>query len=115
MILLDRLRVENFKSLRRIDLQLPRHGSVLIEGLNEAGKSTLFESVYFALYGKPLDCNVDECLRYGAETALVTLSLEVDGTRLEVQRTLRRNRANAASLVVQRPGGSRRRSRPCVQ
>ena len=104
MILLDRLRVENFKSLRRIDLQLPRHGSVLIEGLNEAGKSTLFESVYFALYGKPLDCNVDECLRYGAETALVTLSLEVDGTRLEVQRTLRRNRANAASLVVQRPG-----------
>src|SRR5467141_4041547 len=54
MILLERLRVDRFKGLRDVDLCLPARGSVLVEGLNEAGKSTLFESVYFALYGSLL-------------------------------------------------------------
>ena len=47
MILLKHLRVANFKSLCDIDLTFPDAGSVLIEGLNESGKSTLFEAVYF--------------------------------------------------------------------
>src|SRR5258708_19603331 len=54
MITLKRLEANNFKSLRSVTLVFPEHGTVLIEGHNEAGKSTLFEAVYVALYGKPL-------------------------------------------------------------
>ena len=52
MIVLKRLRVEALKHLRGIDLRFPRRGSTLIEGPNESGKSTLFEAIYFALYGR---------------------------------------------------------------
>ena len=57
MIILKYLAVENFRLLREINLHFPQRGSILIQGPNEAGKSTLFESIYFALYGEPLDSN----------------------------------------------------------
>jgi DNA repair exonuclease SbcCD ATPase subunit len=109
MILLQRLQVEDFKLLRRLNLSFPRHGSILIEGLNESGKSTLFESVYFALYGVPLVAegrgrgNLDSVIRYDADSASVELSLEVDQTRLEIRRVVSRSRSTQATLVVYRP------------
>ena len=54
MIILKHLTVERFRLLREIDLHFPQRGSILIQGPNEAGKSTLFESIYFALYGESL-------------------------------------------------------------
>ena len=54
MILLRSLSVPAFKHLRDVELAFPRAGSVLIEGPNESGKSTLFEAIYFALYGAAL-------------------------------------------------------------
>src|SRR5437588_13112530 len=54
MIILKHLKVERFRLLREIDLHFPQRGSILIQGPNEAGKSTLFESIYFALYGESL-------------------------------------------------------------
>ncbi|HEX9017288.1 MAG TPA: AAA family ATPase [Chloroflexota bacterium] len=110
MIVLKRLCVENFKSLERVDLVFPRQGSVLVEGLNEAGKSTLFESVYYALYGVPLVTegrgrgNLESAIRYGADSMSVELSLEVDETVLEVRRSVRRGRASLARLSVRNPG-----------
>ena len=47
MIKLKRLRVRDFRRLRDIHLAFPLAGSVLVQGKNEAGKSTLFEAVYF--------------------------------------------------------------------
>ena len=109
MILLEELRVHNFKVLTGIDLSFPRQGAVLIEGLNEAGKSSLFESIYFALYGMPLVSeenrrSLDDVIRYGQNEALVTLRLEVDSRELEVQRHVRRGRPTGATLVIRRPG-----------
>ena len=42
MITLKRLKAHNFKGLTDVDLTFPDRGSILIEGHNEAGKSTLF-------------------------------------------------------------------------
>ena len=47
MILLRRLEARAFKRLDGIDLAFPARGAVLIEGLNESGKSTLLEAIYF--------------------------------------------------------------------
>ena len=81
MIILKHLTVEHFRLLRQIDLHFPQRGSILIQGPNEAGKSTLFESIYFALYGEPLSIegarrastNLDELISYGEKITVVTL------------------------------------------
>ena len=112
MIILKRLKVANFKLLRQLDLFFPRQGSILVEGLNESGKSTLFESVFFALYGVPLVTegrgrgNLESVIRYEAESAAVDLLLEVGGTELEIHRVVARGKSSQASLVV-RPVGMR--------
>jgi DNA repair exonuclease SbcCD ATPase subunit len=94
MIILKHLTTENFRLLRRIDLHFPQRGSILIQGPNEAGKSTLFESIYFALYGEPLtseaagrkSANLDELISYGEKSATVTLTVSIGATELTVTR-----------------------------
>src|SRR5215207_5817117 len=103
MILLERLCVDRFKGLRDVDLVLPERGSVLVEGLNEAGKLTLFESVYFALYGSLLASEenrggLENAIGYGAAEARVTLGFRVDATDLEVTRVIRRGKPSRARL-----------------
>ena len=92
MIRLRRLRLSQYKGLAQVDLAFPPQGSVLIEGLNEAGKSTLFDGLHFALYGQPLVGDLAEALTYNAETTIarVELDVDVDRTRLTVERRLRR-------------------------
>ena len=66
---------------------------MLIEGLNEAGKSTLFDGLHFALYGQPLVGDLAEALTYNAETTIArmrSLTLTSDRTLLIVERRLRR-------------------------
>src|SRR5436305_11990817 len=71
MIILKHLTVERFRLLRDVNLHFPQRGSILIQGPNEAGKSALLESIYFALYGEPLISSrkirsLDDLILYGA-------------------------------------------------
>lgn len=102
MIHLVRLTANDFKQLRALDLAVPHRGRVLVEGLNEAGKSTLFEAVYVALYGRPLaGASLDDCIRYGAEEAWLELEVSLaGGRRMIVSRRLRRGRPNRWSLEI---------------
>jgi DNA repair exonuclease SbcCD ATPase subunit len=115
MILLRRLRVTAFKHLRNIELWFPRRGSILIEGHNESGKSTLFEAIYFALYGRALvgehqgQPSLEALLPHGEERAQVYLAIQIGATELEVTRTLTRTRGaskvdHRAKLGILRPG-----------
>ncbi|MGZ3601013.1 MAG: AAA family ATPase, partial [Ktedonobacterales bacterium] len=117
MILLRRLRVHALKQLRDVDIWFPRHGSILIEGQNEAGKSTIFEAIYFALYGAALvgeerRATLDDLIPHGAPAASVELTIvagETGQTTLEIQRSQSRavdgrRRAQQARLVVRRAG-----------
>jgi len=109
MIILKYLRANNFKSLRSVHLLFPERGSVLIEGQNEAGKSTLFEAVYVALYGKPLVgeetvARQDEVIQHGQTSAIVQLAFSVGQQALTVTRHFERGKAQQATLKIQRPG-----------
>jgi len=114
MITLKRLNAPAIKRLRDVDLWLPRRGATLIEGSNESGKSTLFEAVYFALYGRPLvgeepgKATLSALIPHDSPQAQVTLTLLTGETELEVTRTLTRARNGAvtseAALVVRQPG-----------
>jgi len=101
MILLHALRARSFKQLRDIVLDFPDDGSVLIEGRNEAGKSTLFEAAFFALYGKPLDpaATQEELKTYHADEMSVELEFSVDGRRMTVRRTLKANQSCALDWI----------------
>ena len=52
MITLKRLEANNFKSLRSVTLVFPEHGTVLIEGHNEAGRG---DSAWPIAYYGPTD------------------------------------------------------------
>jgi DNA repair exonuclease SbcCD ATPase subunit len=109
MIILKHLTVERFRLLRSLNLHFPQRGSILIQGPNEAGKSALIESIYFALYGEPLLAHrgkrsLDDLILYGAESASVTLTLSVGATELSITRTVERGKGQQAQLQVRRLG-----------
>ncbi len=115
MIILKHLTVERFRLLREIDLHFPQRGSILIQGPNEAGKSTLFESIYFALYGEALtptrkrrsqdeNGRYDDLILYGENEASVTLILTIGPSELIIKRGIKRGKGQEVSLSVRRLG-----------
>jgi len=50
MIKLVSLKLRNFKQYEIASLNFPDQGRILIKGRNEAGKSSIFEAIYFALF-----------------------------------------------------------------
>ncbi len=109
MIILKHLTVERFRLLRSMDLHFPQRGSILIQGPNESGKSSLLEGIYFALYGESLlfdqeKRSLDDLISYGANDAIVTLALAVDTTELTITRTLERSKGQRVTLCVRREG-----------
>jgi DNA repair exonuclease SbcCD ATPase subunit len=109
MITLKRLRANNFKGLREVDIIFPEQGSLLIEGHNEAGKSTLFEAVYVGLYGKPLvgeddRARQEEVIQYNQPKATVELVVSIGQQILTITRIFERNKAQYATLSIQQPG-----------
>lgn len=84
------LRLKNF--LRHEDTELrfePEHQLIAVAGNNGSGKSALFDSVVWALYGEaPKNRKIDELVRWGAE---------LEGMEVELEFTL--GDAHAASTV----------------
>ncbi len=109
MIILKYLAVENFRLLRKVNLHFPQRGSILIQGPNEAGKSTLFESIYFALYGESLVSEqrrrtLDDLISYGSPRAAVTLTLSIGVTEMTITRGIERGQGQQVTLYIQRLG-----------
>ncbi|GCE04869.1 AAA family ATPase [Dictyobacter aurantiacus] len=109
MIILKHVTIERFRLLRSMNLHFPQRGSILIQGPNEAGKSALIESLYFALYGEPLASrrdhhSLDDLISYGATSAVVTLALSAGATELTIARTIERGKGQSASLLIQQLG-----------
>lgn len=110
MIKLLKLTTNNFKQLRGVELVFPSSGSILIEGRNEAGKSTLFEAIYFGLFGRPLisGTSAQDLLAYEADAGIVELTIAVPDGEFVIQRRLSRTRTGAATsarLRILKPGG----------
>jgi DNA repair exonuclease SbcCD ATPase subunit/membrane protein implicated in regulation of membrane protease activity len=109
MIILKHLTVERFRLLRAMNVHFPQRGSILIQGPNEAGKSALVESIYFALYGEPLAVKrgrraLDDLILYGSDTANVSLVISVGATELTITRTIERGQGQHISLLIRHLG-----------
>jgi DNA repair exonuclease SbcCD ATPase subunit len=112
MIILKHLIVERFRLLHQINIHFPQRGSILIQGPNEAGKSTLFECIYFAFYGESLSSettrrggfNLDDLISYGEKSAVVQLTFSVGASELTVTRMIERGQGQKVSLAITRLG-----------
>ncbi|MBM3128531.1 MAG: SMC family ATPase [Chloroflexi bacterium] len=105
MIRLKRLYVHNFKQLQELELHFPDHARVLVQGKNEAGKSTLFEALYFALFGNALATEsgargLDDLIRYQVEKARVELDVQAGARVFQIRRTITRGKSNVWELDI---------------
>ncbi|MDD2486444.1 MAG: AAA family ATPase [bacterium] len=105
MIKLRHIAVSGFKRLKDIDLKLPEQGTFLIEGSNEAGKSSLFEAVYFGIFGEPLVTeenrgSLDDLITYDSDRMLISVILTIGRKRLQVERRLSRGKPSRARMTL---------------
>ena len=114
MITVERLTVVRYKRLRKVDIVFPDRASILIEGNNEAGKSTLFEAIHFGLFGEHLGgCTHAEAIPHDADFAQVSVVVRIDlgdgpPDTLRVEREIRsvgRRIIPQASVYVLRGNG----------
>jgi len=107
MIRLKRLYAHNFKQLQDIELHFPDHARILVQGKNEAGKSTLFEAVFFALFGTALATetgarHLDDLIRYDVEKARVELDVQMGARLFKIVRSIVRGKQNVWELDIVR-------------
>lgn len=84
---------------------------MLVQGKNEAGKSTLFEAVFFALFGQALSTesgakNLDDLIGYDKEKGRVELDLAARDRVFKITRTLVRGKSNKWELEIIHPDPS---------
>lgn len=87
--MIRRLELEDFLSYRKARVEFPE-GSIAIVGENGAGKSSLLDAIYFALYREAGRGGLCSLIRRGASRALVRLEFDVSGRRYLVEREVRR-------------------------
>ena len=100
-----RIAANDFKQLQSIDLALPRVGRFLVQGRNEAGKSTLFEALYYGLFGTGLvGHGGEDYIGYGREKARVEVWIETTEALFKIERTLTRGKNQRALVTIERAG-----------
>jgi exonuclease SbcC len=94
LIRLKRLYANDFKQLKQVDLAFPDAGRILVRGKNEAGKSTLFEAVFFALFGRALiteagSHGLGDLVGYGHEVCRVELDVQIRDSLYMIERDIK--------------------------
>ncbi|MCR4427753.1 MAG: SMC family ATPase [Caldiserica bacterium] len=107
MILIRKLQVHNFKQLENLSLWFPEKGSFLIEGANEAGKSSLFEAIFFGIFGRPLAGSLPDLVNFQENVKKATVELEItaEGEILHIFREIPKQGNQSAYLIVKTEDG----------
>ncbi|HEC07055.1 MAG TPA: ATPase [Thiolapillus brandeum] len=101
-MIINAVKATNVLKYAELDLQdLPEKGIIAISGENESGKSTIGETVCFALFGRTFSLgpdDLDKVLRWGEHHCAVTLDFTVDGVAYQLSRFLDRDGSHSARL-----------------
>ncbi|TFG34959.1 hypothetical protein EU527_00485 [Candidatus Thorarchaeota archaeon] len=98
-----KLEVRNFKPFRELilpegDMELPS-GLILVKGPNSTGKSSLFESILWGLWGADaVGLTNDELISFSSTFCRVIIIFEVAGARYKIDRSY--NPADGMSVVL---------------
>ncbi len=94
------LRIENFLSYRSCELSFQGLHTACICGINGAGKSSLLESMTWALWGKCRASSEDDVIRSGTESATVDITFLCEGTVYRVLRSRPKNKTGALEFQI---------------
>ncbi|NNJ97257.1 MAG: AAA family ATPase [Gammaproteobacteria bacterium] len=102
MIITD-LIAENILKYASLELNnLPEKGLIAIQGLNESGKSTIGETICFALFGRTFSLNsqeLEKLIRWGETRCSATVRFQTgDGVHYEIARYFDRDGNQGARL-----------------
>jgi len=103
-MIITHISAENLLKYNHLELKnLPREGVITISGQNESGKSTIGESVCFALFGRTFslaDDEISRVIRWGEARCSVRLGFSVAGLDYEIARFLDNEGNHAARLYL---------------
>lgn len=94
-IIFNSLEINDFQSIGHAKVELDNQGTVLVKGINEyeentlsngSGKSSIFEALYFTLYGKTTTGLMNVSNRYTGNTYKLDLKFSIDGIEYEIIR-----------------------------
>ena len=108
-MLIKSLEAHNFRKYETLTVNdLPEYGLIAISGLNESGKSSIGEAIFFALFGRIF--NIDETglkklIRWGAENASVKLTILGNSHEaFQIHRTIDEKGGSDATLTRLKDG-----------
>jgi exonuclease SbcC len=91
-MIITHISADNLLKYRHLELaDLPRQGVITISGQNESGKSSIGETVCFALFGRTFsidDDDITRVIRWGETRCSVRLGFAVGGDEYEIARFL---------------------------
>ena len=100
-MIINKIRAQNVLKYEKLSIDLAEKGLIAISGQNESGKSSVGETVCFALFGRTFSIPPDEIekvIRWGENHCSVTLEFAVEGRQYHLSRFLDRDGNHSAKL-----------------
>ena len=103
-MIITAVKSQNVLKYAELELEnLPEKGIIAVSGNNESGKSSIGETVCFALFGRTFSLNpaeLEKIIRWGEENCSVTLTFKVEEQEYSLYRYLDKNGNHSAWLSV---------------
>ncbi len=110
MFKIKSIKASGFKRLDLTDKLVFHDGRLLIHGRNESGKSTILETIHYALYGMALRPNKrasnEDLINYNRREAVIELEFNIDDEEYVIRRVLKRKGVNDHILNRRQGDGS---------
>ncbi len=101
MLVVRSIRCTNFKGLASLDLKTQASGCVLVEGPNEAGKTSLLDAVRFAVTGlTPAGSAAESLIRTGASESAVCVEFAGDRHAISLERVISRSKPGTVRIAI---------------
>ena len=102
-MIINRIRAQNVLKYAELSIDLAERGLIAISGRNESGKSSIGETVCFALFGRTFSIGPEEIhkvVRWGENHCAVTLEFAVEDRHYVLSRFLDRDGNHSAKLAM---------------
>ncbi len=102
-MIINSIRAQNILKYADLSIDLAEKGLIAISGANESGKSSIGETVCFALFGRTFSITpgeIEKVVRWGENHCSVNLSFSVEDKRYNLSRFLDRDGNHSAKLSL---------------
>lgn len=103
-MIINSVKARNVLKYATLELgEIPEEGIIAISGENESGKSSIGETICFALFGRTFSLDQEhlgKVLRWGENRCSVILEFTIDGTRYQLGRFFDRDGNHGARLAL---------------